>query len=493
VRLGEDTLSYSKNGKTYCHKTVEVTCDCCGKKFKTDPYELGWRRKKNNGKIDCSSQCGRRKIPLTVPERVLVEETIKEYGHDPRLTGYSNRKKIITECAWCSKITSKRGHQLTWDAYKYCSRSCSVAAKNNKGKVRELAPWIDRDKTIEKFGYNPVFLGEKSAKLVVRICQSCKQERDMTKCQAREFCEKCISKESKVRKFPVKLPDHILIKETIEQTGEDPRFFYNTSKRPVVVKCRYCGNISTKLFCYALAHFTCSITCEADRRRFQKETDPETINLINEEVKLEEILLMSYFYHSGTLFIKNKNKKHASYGLIFGDTNTKHTKKNMRSYRSRDRIIDLLRNLNWEFTVRGCSVSVNKYTYTQRFSKILGVSMQESASKSEVIDKIIDLLLKSNRHFQWAFVNELITASNDGLRAVGCISTWKGGNPSIQMNDQKMRDRLKNLFEQAGFGCGTYNHCNIFCIVINRGALISGKNGAQRGPTDSGWKPFKLD
>jgi hypothetical protein len=97
---------------------------------------------------------------------------------------------IITTCKRCkeNKKINKHG---------YCRGCFNVMREVGKHLDKTMSPNIDRNKTLEQFGYDPFYLSHNSGLEVIRVCPECKTERVMRKEAANkyEWCIACRGKE----------------------------------------------------------------------------------------------------------------------------------------------------------------------------------------------------------------------------------------------------------------------------------------------------------
>jgi len=74
---------------------------------------------------------------------------------------------------------------------------CFNSIRTMEHRDETLSPSIDRQKTLERFGYDPFYLSHNSGLEVIRVCPECKTERVMRKFVANkyEWCIACRGKE----------------------------------------------------------------------------------------------------------------------------------------------------------------------------------------------------------------------------------------------------------------------------------------------------------
>ena len=110
---------------------------------------------------------------------------------------------------------------------------------------------IDRILTIEKFGYDPIDLKEKSKKQIISICKDCGKIKITTKNLYYPLCKSCaIKKRWSLPKPGVIVEDDKYLNNTqidriltINKFGYDPIDLIKGSHRKVIAICKKCGKI----------------------------------------------------------------------------------------------------------------------------------------------------------------------------------------------------------------------------------------------------------
>lgn len=117
------------------------------------------------------------------------------------------------------------------------------------------------ENTIQKFGYDPRMLTKYSANTVILICCFClkdfeKQWRDKSRIKKSISCDDCLSICSYYTRSQTFLSEHefylsscqrlnlnVLVNDTINNLGYDPRLLAPGSRKKVLVKCEFCLQI----------------------------------------------------------------------------------------------------------------------------------------------------------------------------------------------------------------------------------------------------------
>jgi len=107
-----------------------------------------------------------------------------------------SNKNIVAICNICRRVKKIKKYQ-----YRDLCHSCAAKQKQ-KQKLSEpkfvkeenrfiLNTGIDRILTIEKFGYDPVDLKDKSARKVIRFCKICGEVKEINFSQYHNLCHSC--------------------------------------------------------------------------------------------------------------------------------------------------------------------------------------------------------------------------------------------------------------------------------------------------------------
>ena len=180
------------------------------------------------------------------------DRTMQLYGYTSDMLSPQSYKPIVKVCEECGKygITSK-------SHYHDLCKSCA-SKKRYKPPIPKFVlesdrfisdTGIDRILTIEKFGYDPIDLKDRSGREIVAICQKCGKSQITSKHAYCDLCRSCASKGKH------KLPTPKFVSEqdrfisgtgidrilTIEKFGYDPIDFKKKSGREIVVICQKCG------------------------------------------------------------------------------------------------------------------------------------------------------------------------------------------------------------------------------------------------------------
>ena len=184
------------------------------------------------------------------------EETFERFGYTSDELKPKSMRKIIAVCDGCGKI-----RVLNKQAYKKLCASCAQTGLK-KTRLPKPAPeflpeperfientFIDRIRTIEEFGYDPLELSERSSKSVATMCKECGKYRVVSKRTYRELCASCGKLKSNKLPEPKFIPESERFLEntfidrirTVEKFGYDPIDLTRASNKQVVAMCSGCG------------------------------------------------------------------------------------------------------------------------------------------------------------------------------------------------------------------------------------------------------------
>lgn len=104
------------------------------------------------------------------------DRTMQLFGYVSSDLGEYSKKKVVRVCEECGKyqIVTKKGTNELCASCTHLKRKCLPKPKFVSEEDRFIkGTTIDRIKTIEKFGYDPICLTPKSNKKIIAICEGC--------------------------------------------------------------------------------------------------------------------------------------------------------------------------------------------------------------------------------------------------------------------------------------------------------------------------------
>ncbi len=140
---------------------------------------------------------------------MLVEETIKRYGYDPRTLSRGSHKEVLYRCGLCEEIRSIRIRYYKENmickpcpkrAYKQDKEPVIKWKAKEKRDPATLHPQIDREETFKRFGYYPEELTPMSAKEIVWRCAVCEEYRESRERQLKNnpaLCHTCSNRKKR--------------------------------------------------------------------------------------------------------------------------------------------------------------------------------------------------------------------------------------------------------------------------------------------------------
>ena len=183
--------------KPRSNKKIVALCDNCGKirYYSKDNYKCLCKScsAKQNQKLPPTQFINEddRFVPNTRIDRIL---TIEKFGYDPADLSCESSRKIISVCKICGNP-----REIFCCGYRDLCKSCAVKHRlqpPTPGYVAEKDRFvpntqIDRIKTIEKFGYDPVDLSRGSNRKIISICKKCSKIREIAFQKHGDLCRLC--------------------------------------------------------------------------------------------------------------------------------------------------------------------------------------------------------------------------------------------------------------------------------------------------------------
>ena len=172
-------------------------CSFCDREFEPSRHVLA-RKASDFTCLDCrsisasysssSSTISKRDFYLArrpkLHSNVRIDLTIDKYGHDPRRLGSASKKKVISSCEFCCNLFDTSLSCIRDSSV--CKKCDSLAASYSRSKSTEDKSEyyknfssvvdtknIDRDATLQKFGYSIESISKFSHKPVIAKCFFC--------------------------------------------------------------------------------------------------------------------------------------------------------------------------------------------------------------------------------------------------------------------------------------------------------------------------------
>jgi len=126
------------------------------------------------------------------------DRTLQLYGYTSNMLSLRSIEPIVKVCDECGTYSISSKHD-----YRNLCRSCSLKHPHKLHKPKFISEenrfmtntQIDLILTIEKFGYDPLDLKDKSQRKVVRICKNCDKIKYIKIHQYRDLCQPCAFKQ----------------------------------------------------------------------------------------------------------------------------------------------------------------------------------------------------------------------------------------------------------------------------------------------------------
>lgn len=226
---------------------------------------------------------------------VDFDRTFRELNYDPRQSSAMGRKPSFCFCPICEQQKAKPIAYRDLGKHQPCA---SCAAKKRMAlrlKVKldsienreDVSPFVDIEKTIALFGYDPRNLNPMSSSKVIGKCISCgtEKKKPIPMSGARKKCRNCAEKE-KPNKFMAEYENrtlenfefdenkykHVNIEKTIQSFGYDARLLGERSSRKVYSNCPDCKIESLRILSATIKHPLCR-QCGQARKSFKKKNN----------------------------------------------------------------------------------------------------------------------------------------------------------------------------------------------------------------------------
>jgi hypothetical protein len=178
-------------------------------------------------------------VGAELPNWIDRNATLETFGYDPALIAWCSKKMVVAVCEQC--LSARRIIMQGAVKVPRCYR-CAHGKTLPDGAATNLPLWINRNRTMEVFGYDPVTLHECSSKRVVRTCQRCLTQSHQRFYHALKHhkCLACNGRKLQRDITSADLPQWIDSTATKNIFGYNPGYLGARSRRLVCVVCPLC-------------------------------------------------------------------------------------------------------------------------------------------------------------------------------------------------------------------------------------------------------------
>lgn len=416
----------------------------------------------------------------SVPANVLRSETRRQFGHDPAQLERFSKKKVVFRCLWCSRISiagrsSGSNKQSGWP--RFCGNKqmkgwihCAASYNLSKDGAHFKVPrFIDIEATVRLHGIHPKLIAPMSKILVASRCSGCRELRTLRRDIAHGDCNVCSQMKRHKRSEPVNLPDCVLVKETCDRYGYDPRFLPDKSNLPILVRCTECHRIKVRALTSLSA---CKIFKEEGRfhclTKGCKDTaykrimrTPEVLRLVDDpNVTASDVQFLAWL-SGGSLVqtVTSSGVKKLVLRFCFDSMETGTSDTAVRLVRRRTRLLAFLKDRKYKVRrAHGGKAYRNMVQVTDemcilRALFLIGKELvhEQKIFKEDLVKGVLSRALALPDNLRWLFVNEYFMNTTGSIDKESVALSPRVGGIRAYFGNAEVLKLFTSLLRSIGF------------------------------------------